>query len=754
MRSSAVWPRGLAWCVAGVMLATALAASAAHAARPATVEDAIALVRIQYGATPEDEVAAISPDGTQAAFVTWRGDLARNTNVYELRLVSLQGQGKPPPARVLLSRDFPGERRDQTATPIKQLRFVRGGAVITYLGLDQAGIAQAYALDLASGQSTALTRHPTAVRSFTTDADGTLIAYSAVAHPDDGAAARMEDDGVFLWDTQVFPTLSKFGLTSPVISRLDGWHAVRQYFLANGGQPRQFFDSRRSRPAQALDLQDKKVAAAPTQSLADDSVLGFARMPAAPDGKHLLLYPYQISEQPVHAEHYAYYQGNGMNEYARRTAPLIAVVDAATGAIEPLVDAPSPQFESHESGAPLWAPDGKSVIAYLLSRAQPDLPPAWVEVDLASRNVTPLGLGKQWRPVSWASDGKSLVLAHKGEQFARLQRNAAGGWDTSVPAGSVQGFNAYWSVASDGQRVLGVRDGLSTPADLVSLDFSSGRSRALTDLNPGIKDLQLGEVVPYRWRTGTDEAADGFLVKPVGYQPGKRYPLVILLDDGTLRKEGEPFLFDGVWQISSHATQMLAGQGFMVLYPREPRMRDVVETPEEGERIRRDTEAAVAQLNRDGLIDPARIGVSGWSRAGYYVSYLLIHSDIRFAAAINTDGGASEYTQDMRPFTDEELSHVTTPLLFQSHGINSVVYHGAMADRLNARGMPVDMLYFQGASHSTTRPQHRLRSLGSSIDWWRYWLMGQQDASPDKAAQYAHWRGLRERAAKNSQGSH
>lgn len=753
MRSSVVLPRGLAWCVAGVMLATAMAATAANAARPAAVEDAIAMVRIQYGATPEDEVAAISPDGTQAAFVTWRGDLARNTNLYELRLVDLQGQGKPHASRVLLSRDFPGERRDQTATPITQLRFVHGGKAITYLGLDDAGIAQGYLLDLASGQSTALTRHATAVRTFTTDDDGRLIAYSAVAFPQDGSAARMEEDGVFLWDTQVFPTLSKFGLVSPVLSRLDGWHAVRQYFLASGEQPKQFFDSRQSRPAQKLDLDDEKVAAAPTQSLADDAVLHFARLPASPDGKQLLLYPYQLSEKPVHAERYAYYQGNGMNEYARRTAPLIGVVDVVTGAITPLVDAPSPQFESHESGSPLWSPDGKSVIAYLLSSAQPTLPPAWVEVDLATRRVTPLGLAKQWRPVSWASDGKSLVLSHKAEQFGRLERNASGGWSALIPAGSVRGFNPYWSVSSDGQRVLGVRDGLSTAPELVSLDVATGQSRALTDLNPALKTLQLGEVVPYRWRTGTEEAADGFVIKPVGYQKGKRYPLVILLDDGTMRKEGEPFLFDGVWQISSHAAQMLAGQGFMVLYPREPRMRDVVETPEEGERMRRDTEAAVAQLDRDGLIDTARIGVSGWSRAGYYVSYLLIHSSIRFAAAVNTDGGASEYTDHMRPFTDEELKHITTPLMFQSHGIWSVVYHGAMADRLNAFNRPVDMLYFQSASHSTTRPQHRLRSLGSSIDWWRFWLMDKSDANPDKAAQYAHWRGLRERADKNTQGS-
>jgi dipeptidyl aminopeptidase/acylaminoacyl peptidase len=316
----------------------------------------------------------------------------------------------------------------------------------------------------------------------------------------------------------------------------------------------------------------------------------------------------------------------------------------------------------------------------------------------------------------------------------------------------VKGFNPDWSVASDGRLVLGVRDGLRAAPELVAFDPATQQSTPLTDLNPQLAALRLGEIAPYHWQSKADAPADGFLVKPVDYQPGKRYPLVILLDDGTLRKEGEPYLLDGAWQLSGHATQMLAAQGFMVLYTREPPMRDVVETPAEGERIRKYTEAAVAKLDSEGLIDPLRIGIAGWSRAGYYTSYLLIHSSIKFAAASNIDGGASEYTDRLRPFTDEELKRVSAPILFNSHGLWSLVYHGAMADRLLALNRPADILYFQSASHSTTRPQHRLRSLGSNIDWWRFWLMDQEDPDPAKAAQYAHWRGLRDMRAKPASG--
>lgn len=725
------------------LLFVSLACASDIGSRGATVLDAIGMVRIQYSVTPDDKVAAISPDGASAAFVTWRGDLSRNTNVYELRTVDLRPPLKKQSSRVVLTRSYAGDRIDQTASPIKQLRYVNAGKALAYLGLDAAGVTQAYRVDLATGEQTQLTRHPTSLRTFTVNAHGELIAFSAIVHPDDVAGKRIEEDGVFLWESDVFPIAHKHFAAAPALWRLGKWDAVRQYFLVGDGREQLIFDSRQSRPAAPLDMKDPNVANSPVISLADDVVLGFSVLPAAPNGRQLLLYPYQLTERPLHPERYKYYEYPRMNAYARRAAPQVGIVDVATGKIEPLLDAPSPQFERYESGPPLWSPDGKSVIVYTLFADRPDAMPAWSEVDVATRRVVPLGLAKDSRPVAWAADGRTLILSIKGEGFGQLRRAANGNWSKPTETGRSRGFNPDWTVASNGRVILGVSDGLQVPPELTAYDLRSKRSVRLTDLNPQLAALKLGETAPYFWRSEPGGPADGFLIKPVDYRTGVRYPLVILLDDNTMRKEGEPFLFDGVWQLSSHATQMLAAQGFMVLYKREPSMRDVIQSKAEGERVREDTERVVAQLDREGLIDPTRVGVAGWSRAGYYTSYLLIHSSIKFAAAIDIDGGASEYNEGMRPFTDAELQQISTPLLFHSHGLWSLVYHGMLADRMNHLGRPADILYFEAASHSTTRPQHRLRSLGTSIDWWRFWLKGEQDPDPAKAQQYAHWRELK-----------
>ena len=238
------------------------------------------------------------------------------------------------------------------------------------------------------------------------------------------------------------------------------------------------------------------------------------------------------------------------------------------------------------------------------------------------------------------------------------------------------------------------------------------------------------------------------------FRAGKRYPLVILLDDGTLNKVDEPYLLDAVDQLNGHAVQMLADAGFVVLYTREPSSifvdaREERSKRKEGERMREHIESAISFLERAGLVDSSRVGLSGWSRAAYYTNYILIHASHRFAAATQMDGGAREYLPQ-RPLTDEELQRIRTPLLLEPHGLDSLVEMTAMADRLEAFGKPIEVLYFQSAPHETIQPQHRLRSLETHLDWWRFWLVERHDPeehNPEKIEQFRQWRKLRSKWA-------
>ncbi len=278
------------------LVGTALAQGAADP-HVATVSDAIGMTRVQDESAADGTVAAISPDGRTAAFVTWRGDLRLNTNIYELRLIRLDAPLATRESRVLLTREYRGDRIDADASPIKQLSFAHNGHSLAYLGLDDKRVAQVYVIDIDTGVDRQLTHHPTSVRNFVIGPQGNLLAYSAVTFPQDNVARRIDEDGVFLWDTSLFPDYQPSFPAGVMLSRLGGWNGIRQYFLASAN-PKLIFDSRQSRPAAPDD--DPKADVSPTQSLADDAVLVYSSLSADPSGKHLLLYPYQVTTHPLH----------------------------------------------------------------------------------------------------------------------------------------------------------------------------------------------------------------------------------------------------------------------------------------------------------------------------------------------------------------------------------------------------------------------------------------------------------------------
>jgi hypothetical protein len=49
----------------------------------------------------------------------------------------------------------------------------------------------------------------------------------------------------------------------------------------------------------------------------------------------------------------------------------------------------------------------------------------------------------------------------------------------------------------------------------------------------------------------------------------------------------------------------------------------------------------------------------------------------------------------------------------------------------------------QAGTHVMTNPTQRLTSETINVDWFRFWLKGEEDSDPAKAEQYARWRELR-----------
>jgi dipeptidyl aminopeptidase/acylaminoacyl peptidase len=67
---------------------------------------------------------------------------------------------------------------------------------------------------------------------------------------------------------------------------------------------------------------------------------------------------------------------------------------------------------------------------------------------------------------------------------------------------------------------------------------------------------------------------------------------------------------------------------------------------------------------------------------------------------------------------------------------------------LKSRQKPVEMWIYPDEYHEKIQPKHRLSVYDRNVDWFRFWLKGEEDPAPGKKDQYDRWRKLRELGAK------
>ena len=226
--------------------------------------------------------------------------------------------------------------------------------------------------------------------------------------------------------------------------------------------------------------------------------------------------------------------------------------------------------------------------------------------------------------VGWV-DGKSLLLAgtdgtHGGLWLAR------GGRATRLDLGDLDPVSA----SVHGGAVTFTATSPDRPAELFLLPSISARPVALTRVQAATDGVKLGRQETVRWQSD-GMTADGVLTYPPDYTPGTRLPLVLYIHGGPVAASKQTF---------SPSPQILAAQGWLVLEPnyrgsnnRGARFQEaIIEDASAGPG--RDIMAGVASLEQRGLIDPARMAVTGWSYGGQMASWLIGNYPDAWKAAI------------------------------------------------------------------------------------------------------------------------
>jgi dipeptidyl aminopeptidase/acylaminoacyl peptidase len=232
--------------------------------------------------------------------------------------------------------------------------------------------------------------------------------------------------------------------------------------------------------------------------------------------------------------------------------------------------------------------------------------------------------------LEWMPSGQKLRARYKKynsyEYSDMVIRRNGGSWVASrTPAPS-----------ADLPLELTVSEGLNDPPVLVAIDPVSNKRRVVFNPNPQLADTNLGMVIPYEWNDARGHPVKGGLLKPPNYIPGKRYALVIQ----THGFQRNRFYTYG-YSETSNAGRPLASRDIVMLQVSEPH------PPSEDDfrkGIGLGTEvylAAIDQLSNEGLVDRAKVGITGYSFSGFLVSKAITKAPDRFAAAVlaSTDSG-------------------------------------------------------------------------------------------------------------------
>jgi dipeptidyl aminopeptidase/acylaminoacyl peptidase len=473
---------------------------------------------------------------------------------------------------------------------------------------------------------------------------------------------------------------------------------------------------------------------------------------------------------------------NTTSRYNLNRLVQYALVDLQSGAAASLIDAPVGMnlgIPDYSNAA--WSHDGKKILlmntflpldgSNVSERLKRYHACAAAVVDVHVKEIECVSFSRTYaKAIRWTSnlvdgffDRRNDVILH----FVNGQMNQTeeryhyhnGNWESTVSSARIPGTPA----AALEPFSLAVKQDLNTPPTLWATN--SQTTKKLWDPNPQLTTMDLGEASVVHWKDPSGYEWTAGLVKPPGYISGRRYPLVIQ----THGFRPQEFISDGSFT-TAFAARPLASAGMIVLQISYD--YDHTNTSEEIPDQVRGFKSAIDRLASDGLIDPKRVGIIGFSRSCYHVEGALIDDPKLFAAAAITDGVDQSYMQYLlsgiglpndpeyekiygtKPFgkglatwvreaPDFHLDRIQTPLKIEAIGQSSVLDEWEIYASLRMQKKPVEFVYIPDGQHILQKPLDRLASQQGNVDWFRFWLQGYEDPDPAKALQYSHWRELR-----------
>jgi dipeptidyl aminopeptidase/acylaminoacyl peptidase len=421
---------------------------------------------------------------------------------------------------------------------------------------------------------------------------------------------------------------------------------------------------------------------------------------------------------------------------------------------------PLTKISDHDEAdnSPRWSPDGNT-IAFTGEVHDRDHPKIWLAPASGGSQSVLAANGLDLIPsdLDWAADGKALYFQSgvKGEtHLFRVDLAKKSFEQVTSGARAIRGVDFNWTT----RIMIYMANDFKHLDDLYISNVTGQNERRLTHLNePLWKQLQLADVERFSYKSADDWDIDGFLVKPINWQEGKKYPVILSIHGGPAGMYGVDWF---------HEFQVYAAKGYAVVYT-NPRgstgygqkfERGIV--GEWGGKDYIDVMNGVdAALRKYPWLDADRMGVTGGSYGGFMTNWIIGHTD-RFKAAVTlrsvanfisdegTRDGAYGHTPDFGGDLFEKFDlywdrsplkyakNVKTPtlILHSDNDFRVPLEQGEQWFRaLKHFGVTTEIVMFPRENHNLTRtgePKHLVESLNWQLYWFDRFLLGNNNAVP------------------------
>ena len=200
------------------------------------------------------------------------------------------------------------------------------------------------------------------------------------------------------------------------------------------------------------------------------------------------------------------------------------------------------------------------------------------------------------------------------------------------------------SAALHSPKVAFIYSSLGKPDEVYLADSATtlDQGRPITAFNRKLADADLPQGKPYQWKADDGTAVEGMLIYPPGKFEAKHLPMFTLIHGGPADADGNHFEADWYQWAALAATH-----GWLVFEPNyrgstgygDKFLLQIV--PVIVSRPGKDILEGVDSLVKDGIADPDRLTVGGYSYGGYMTNWLITQT-ARFKAAV-TGAGAVEH---------------------------------------------------------------------------------------------------------------